>query len=1471
MFFSLPRLFKRTTSLTILFCGFALAGSIQASTIPPQLHNNDGSPVNLPATLEYQTYQQVAVDDAGRITVAGKAANRPMSNQRREGITVVRYLANGKPDTEFLGNQAQRYFALNFNEVYNTSHEVAGVFPTADGGVRIASSVTSNGLSMLAHPLLLQLTSAGQFDSSFGSDGKVLINVGTNPGGHSSSWIARQDSSQRHVWFSSAVNTLFSLRTLADGSPDPLYAISHRGSIANLHPDLASYALPPVENHTYYYHSMQNIGFSGGNMYLALSFSSASHSTDYDGKKTVQALGVFDADGAPLNNHVIRTYPAPDTVPGGSSESVNASIVLPNNNYIFMRRSPDVKEYVPVPDGSGTYPLINIYISKLNSDQQLDQQFGSNGQIVLQANAFITPIITAVDNGQKFVIGYAGFTGTPKTQTYKVERYFANGQRDHSFIGPSAAEAEQIPYTSLSVSRLIELPNGKLLAFFGNYQNFNNGHIVRFNSDGTLDKSFNASTSNTITYTEGGTAVVLNSQAHINSSAAGFNGGKLVLRRYGGKNADDVFDTSGALTANGNQIALSGTVIGSVQQDNGELVITFNDNANQARINATLKLLTYSNRSIAPPANIDIEWQFTDAPMANTTPLSATSVTTIAITPIDSPAQLSTNILPVAFIEGVDTPSQAVAITPELIITDDAFSGPQTYSKAVINLSGTDSNDLLQLPTVSGFSAQYSARQLTITASGKSLSEWQTALRQVQFLNNSDSPITDARTASITLYDGNLASNIATKTINVTAMNDSPIISAPTSFTVTEDSNSALSSIAVSDPDAGSAALTMTLSVPRGLLSVPGTPSASLLNLNGSLTELNAKLLQLSYITALNDNTPLTLTISVTDNGASGAGEAKSASTTATLTITPINDAPEISGNPASSVQQDQSYQFTPTAIDVDNTAAELSFNIANKPAWLQFNSATGALTGTPSNDDVGDYSNITISVSDGDLSATLAPFSLTVINVNDPPSISGTPSTSAVEGEAYLFTPTAFDPDLQHGQVLAFSVDNLPSWASFDSATGTISGTPVGTDYGNHNAITIQVSDGELTALLPAFNIFVTRAPVVFTSHDFWGEQAKEHFGQALALFDADENGYSELIVGAPDRAIARNGKTLKQAGAINFITPAIDETLSLLGSEKKQRFGAAIAVVADQNQDGTPDLIIGNPKAGKGGEISLYSGADGSLIRVILQGKASKTAPIVSIMPLCAIDPDHIICRLLGGVAQGAPIGEVVATADVNGDGIDDLIVGLPQTTVKTPVKLNKAGTVIVYDGLSNTPIYTRSGTQAGELFGAAVSVNSIDQQLLVGSPMFDVMATKKIANAGRVQHFDLQNGSNAAQFIIEGSEKNQFFGDALASIEQDIDGDGQLDWLVAQPGIKNAAQVQLFSGNNANAFAEVNVDAPAKRGSIKLASGSDTNSDAVNDIAIGLPLANRQLQLPNGKQKALNQAGLVRLLSGHTWQQN
>ncbi|MGB7933988.1 MAG: putative Ig domain-containing protein [Gammaproteobacteria bacterium] len=119
----------------------------------------------------------------------------------------------------------------------------------------------------------------------------------------------------------------------------------------------------------------------------------------------------------------------------------------------------------------------------------------------------------------------------------------------------------------------------------------------------------------------------------------------------------------------------------------------------------------------------------------------------------------------------------------------------------------------------------------------------------------------------------------------------------------------------------------------------------------------------------------------------------------------------------------------------------------------------------------------------------------------NSAPVIGGTPGTSVVAGSAYSFQPTATDADTDP---LSFSISGKPSWASFSSTTGRLSGTPA--TSGTYSNIVIRVSDGTDSASLPAFIIQVQAAPVQTGSLTLqWTAPVTRADGTPLSLSDID------------------------------------------------------------------------------------------------------------------------------------------------------------------------------------------------------------------------------------------------------------------------------------------------------------------------------------------------------------------------------
>jgi hypothetical protein len=211
----------------------------------------------------------------------------------------------------------------------------------------------------------------------------------------------------------------------------------------------------------------------------------------------------------------------------------------------------------------------------------------------------------------------------------------------------------------------------------------------------------------------------------------------------------------------------------------------------------------------------------------------------------------------------------------------------------------------------------------------------------------------------------------------------------------------------------------------------------------------------------------------------------------------PANSRPSISGNPPASIRMDSQYSFTPSANDVDGD--RLTFSITGQPGWAEFDESTGRLVGTPGFGNVGDYRNIVISVDDGNLSASLAAFSISVTTDNSAPAISGNPPAQVTVGNPYSFTPTANDPD---GDELTFSITGDLPWADINSETGNLSGSPMAGNVGTYAGITITVTDGTESTSLGPFSITVNAVSTGSVTLD-WTPPTQNDDGSELIDLD--------------------------------------------------------------------------------------------------------------------------------------------------------------------------------------------------------------------------------------------------------------------------------------------------------------------------------------------------------------------------------
>jgi VCBS repeat-containing protein len=239
------------------------------------------------------------------------------------------------------------------------------------------------------------------------------------------------------------------------------------------------------------------------------------------------------------------------------------------------------------------------------------------------------------------------------------------------------------------------------------------------------------------------------------------------------------------------------------------------------------------------------------------------------------------------------TENQAPAVIDTALTLSDADSA--TLGSATVQFSGNFvvGEDVLGFTDQNGIHGSYDAVHGILTLTGTaSVANYQAALASVTYFDNSDNPSAAPRTISFSVDDGasaNSHSNTVTAAVDVTPVNDAPVVgfAAPESGAISVPENTAvhLSGISVSDVDAGSSDITVTLVLPdssSGSLSAGNFDgvtiggSATALTITGNLVEINTFLADtrhgVTYTPATGLIQDVTLIVTANDHGATGSG-----------------------------------------------------------------------------------------------------------------------------------------------------------------------------------------------------------------------------------------------------------------------------------------------------------------------------------------------------------------------------------------------------------------------------------------------------------------------------------------------------------------------------------------------------------------------------------------------------------------------
>jgi len=147
-------------------------------------------------------------------------------------------------------------------------------------------------------------------------------------------------------------------------------------------------------------------------------------------------------------------------------------------------------------------------------------------------------------------------------------------------------------------------------------------------------------------------------------------------------------------------------------------------------------------------------------------------------------------------------------------------------------------------------------------------------------------------------------------------------------------------------------------------------------------------------------------------------------------------------------------------------------------------------------------------------------------LSANTPPAIAGTPPAVVTANTVYDFTPIASDAD---NNPLSFTIAGLPTWATFNSSNGRISGTPGDAHVANYSGIVITVSDGTDSADLGPFSIAVEAFSLGSATLN-WQPPTQNQDGTVLI----DLAGYN-IYWGAPGNY--SNSVTLNNPGLTRYV----------------------------------------------------------------------------------------------------------------------------------------------------------------------------------------------------------------------------------------------------------------------------------------------------------------------------------------------
>ena len=228
----------------------------------------------------------------------------------------------------------------------------------------------------------------------------------------------------------------------------------------------------------------------------------------------------------------------------------------------------------------------------------------------------------------------------------------------------------------------------------------------------------------------------------------------------------------------------------------------------------------------------------------------------------------------------------ATAIDPGLTVTDSDTAN-LVGATVAITANFASGEDVLAFANQLGISGSYNSGTGVLTLTGTTtVANYQTALRSVTYQNTSDNPSTAIRTVTFTADDG-ITPGGATRGIAITAVNDAPVNIVPGPQNTAQNTPLTFNSgsgnqVAVSDVDAGTNSVRVTLTVTNGTLTLNGTSGLAFtvgdgtadatMTFTGTMTNINAAMNGMTFTPTAGFSGTGSLSITTNDQGNTGTG-----------------------------------------------------------------------------------------------------------------------------------------------------------------------------------------------------------------------------------------------------------------------------------------------------------------------------------------------------------------------------------------------------------------------------------------------------------------------------------------------------------------------------------------------------------------------------------------------------------------------